>query len=118
MINGSLVGMVSICAGADRYYPWAACVISGILKFSIFSFELKLPEPPLPKEIYKCFLISFLYCLERIFQLLSIKTFLIKTVARTHLLCGCLPSFKLFDLFKITSSFVFRNSWMLLCDCI
>ncbi|XP_023348852.1 putative ammonium transporter 1 [Eurytemora carolleeae] len=30
MINGSLVGMVSICAGADRYYPWAACVISGI----------------------------------------------------------------------------------------
>ena len=37
MINGSLVGMVSICAGADRYYPWAACVIAGIFKFSIFS---------------------------------------------------------------------------------
>ena len=31
MINGSLVGMVSICAGADRYYPWAVCVIAGIL---------------------------------------------------------------------------------------
>ena len=32
---------------------------------------------------------------------------MIKTVAWTHLLCGCLPSFKLLVLIKITSSFVF-----------
>ena len=29
MINGCLVGMVSICAGVDAYYPWAAGLIAG-----------------------------------------------------------------------------------------
>ena len=30
MINGCLVGMVSICAGVDAYYPWAAGLIAGM----------------------------------------------------------------------------------------
>ena len=41
MINGSLTGMVCICAGADRYYPWAASIVAGMYVshyFIIFFF--------------------------------------------------------------------------------
>ena len=34
LLNGSLSGMVAICAGCDRYYPWAAAVVSGSCIFS------------------------------------------------------------------------------------
>ena len=30
LINGCLAGMVSVCAGCDGYYPWAAAAVSGV----------------------------------------------------------------------------------------
>ena len=30
IINGCLIGMVSICAGCDGYYPWAAALVSAM----------------------------------------------------------------------------------------
>ena len=44
MINGSLTGMVCICAGADRYYPWAASIVAGLCLITlIFFYSLKRP---------------------------------------------------------------------------
>ena len=37
MINGCLVGMVSICAGADSFYPWSAGVIAGKLNIYLLN---------------------------------------------------------------------------------
>ena len=28
IINGCLIGMVSVCAGCDGYYPWASAIVS------------------------------------------------------------------------------------------
>ena len=49
MINGSLTGMVCICAGADRYYPWAASIVAGMyvrvsLLYNIFYCKCKVSK--------------------------------------------------------------------------
>ena len=44
------LGMVSICAGCDRYYPWAAALLgatAGLLQllFSMLWVKLKIDDP-------------------------------------------------------------------------
>ncbi|XP_023320857.1 putative ammonium transporter 1 isoform X2 [Eurytemora carolleeae] len=50
MINGSLTGMVCICAGADRYYPWAASIVAGFAAVfyiccSFLMVKIKIDDP-------------------------------------------------------------------------
>ena len=42
LCNGSLAGMVSVCAGANQYYPWAALVIGTIGGCAFFAWSTML----------------------------------------------------------------------------
>lgn len=50
IINGCLAGMVSVCAGCDGYYPWAAALVSAIaggvyITISLLLVKLKIDDP-------------------------------------------------------------------------
>ena len=50
IVNGCLAGMVSVCAGANMYYPWAAALVSAVagilyLMVSAAMVKFKIDDP-------------------------------------------------------------------------